>query len=285
MQPLQKFFIGIDSDGCVFDTMEIKHKECFCPAFILHFTLQPIAKFARESWEFVNLYSKTRGCNRFIAVNKTLDLLRSRKKVRERNANVPVMKALNEWTSSETKLSNQALKDACDRTNNPELKLVFDWSSDVNLSIKKLVKGVPPFPHVVECLEIISNKADAIVVSQTPAEALNREWKENRLTPFIRTICGQEVGSKAEQLQFASQNRYDPGCILMIGDSPGDLQAAKKSSALFFPIIPGQEEESWKQLFSEGLERFFNGSFSGDYETQLIASFQKRLPEDPPWQD
>ena len=31
LQPQQPFFVGIDSDGCAFDTMEIKHKECFCP--------------------------------------------------------------------------------------------------------------------------------------------------------------------------------------------------------------------------------------------------------------
>ena len=26
-RPTREFFIGIDSDGCAFDTMEIKHKE------------------------------------------------------------------------------------------------------------------------------------------------------------------------------------------------------------------------------------------------------------------
>ena len=62
------FFIGIDSDGCVFDTMEVKQKECFCPNFIRHFGFQAASKYAREVWEFVNLYSKTRGCNRFLAV-------------------------------------------------------------------------------------------------------------------------------------------------------------------------------------------------------------------------
>lgn len=34
------FFIGYDSDGCIFDTMEIKQKECFCPNFIKRFVLQ-----------------------------------------------------------------------------------------------------------------------------------------------------------------------------------------------------------------------------------------------------
>ncbi|HCR31211.1 MAG TPA: haloacid dehalogenase, partial [Opitutae bacterium] len=27
-QPSKEFFVGIDSDGCIFDSMEIKHKEC-----------------------------------------------------------------------------------------------------------------------------------------------------------------------------------------------------------------------------------------------------------------
>ena len=68
LKPGKEFFIGIDSDGCVFDTMEIKQKECFCPMFIKHFQLQRISKYARETWEFVNLYSKTRGVNRFKAI-------------------------------------------------------------------------------------------------------------------------------------------------------------------------------------------------------------------------
>ena len=69
------FFIGIDSDGCVFDSMEIKHKECFCPAFIKHFGLQAASKYAREVWDFVNLYSRDRGCNRFLALKKALQLI------------------------------------------------------------------------------------------------------------------------------------------------------------------------------------------------------------------
>ncbi len=28
--PRHEFLVCIDSDGCAFDTMEIKHKECFC---------------------------------------------------------------------------------------------------------------------------------------------------------------------------------------------------------------------------------------------------------------
>ena len=44
LQPRHGFFVGIDSDGCTFDTMETKHKECFCPNTVKHWSLQPVSK-------------------------------------------------------------------------------------------------------------------------------------------------------------------------------------------------------------------------------------------------
>ena len=45
--------------------MELKHKECFIPNTINYWGLQGVSKYAREAAEFVNLYSKSRGVNRF----------------------------------------------------------------------------------------------------------------------------------------------------------------------------------------------------------------------------
>jgi len=104
-----EFFIGFDSDGCIFDTMEIKQKECFCPNFIKHFKLQAASKYAREVWEFVNLYSKTRGCNRFNAVKYALDFIRERKVFADRGIRPAAMKDLEAWLKVETKLGNPAL--------------------------------------------------------------------------------------------------------------------------------------------------------------------------------
>jgi hypothetical protein len=59
LKPQKEFFIGIDSDGCAFDTMEIKQKECFCPNTVKFWSLQAVSKYARETVEFVNLYSKS----------------------------------------------------------------------------------------------------------------------------------------------------------------------------------------------------------------------------------
>ena len=55
------FFIGIDSDGCAFDTMEVKHKECFIPNIIRYYRLAAISKYVREAAEFLNLYSQMAG--------------------------------------------------------------------------------------------------------------------------------------------------------------------------------------------------------------------------------
>ena len=40
-------FIGVDSDGCVFDTMEVKHKECFIPNIIQPIMLPIIGHLPR----------------------------------------------------------------------------------------------------------------------------------------------------------------------------------------------------------------------------------------------
>ena len=151
-KPTKEFFIGIDSDGCIFDSMEIKHKECFTPMFIKHFRLQAVSKYAREVWDFVNLYSKTRGANRFPALVRALNLLRERPQVQARQVSVADTKALEEWIARETKLGNATLKAEVER-GNKGLEQVKVWSDAVNEAIEDLVHGVPPFPLVRESLE------------------------------------------------------------------------------------------------------------------------------------
>jgi hypothetical protein len=69
----------------------------------------------------------------------------------------------------------------------------------------------------------------------------------------------------------------------MIGDAPGDYKAAVANKALYFPINPGAEEASWRRLFEEGIERFLSGEFAGRYQEDLLAEFERYLPERPPW--
>lgn len=281
-KPAREFFIGIDSDGCVFDSMEIKHKECFTPMYIKHFGLQAVSKYAREVWDFVNLYSKTRGINRFPGLSRALNLLRERPQVTARNVAVPDTKALDEWLARETKLGNATLA-AEVKGGNQGLAQIKTWSDAVNRAVEDIVHGVPPFPLFRESLEKLGSSADAMVISQTPTDALEREWLEHGIRSGVKIIAGQEMGTKTEHLKFAAAGKYAPEKILMIGDAPGDFKAAKANKALFYPIVPGDEEASWDRFYNEALARFFAGKYAGDYEAELVRKFDASLPENPPW--
>jgi len=281
-KPAKEFFVGIDSDGCIFDSMEIKHKECFTPMFIKHFHLQAVSKYAREVWEFVNLYSKDRGANRFPALVKAIKLLGARPQVQARGVKMPEMAALEEWIKRETKLGNATLA-AEVKNGNKGLEQIKAWSDAVNRAVEDIVHGVPPFPLVRESLEKLNKKADAMCISQTPADALKREWAEHKIDGFVKMIAGQEMGTKTEHLKFAAAGKYPAGKVLMIGDAPGDFKAAKANNALFYPIVPGTEEKSWEKLYNEGLDRFFAGTYAGAYEAELVKEFDASLPEKPSW--
>jgi hypothetical protein len=69
----------------------------------------------------------------------------------------------------------------------------------------------------------------------------------------------------------------------MIGDAPGDFQAAEGNAALFYPIVPGNEAASWKRLAEEGLAKFFDGTYAGDYQKMLLEEFDAALPDEPHW--
>jgi len=283
-KPKKEYFVGIDSDGCVFDTMEVKHKECFCPAFVNHFGLQSVSKYGREVWEFVNLYSETRGCNRFNALLLSLDYLRNRPEIQSRKINVPRLDNLKEWTERESKLGMATLLKEVQRNPLPDLIQVKDWSADVGESIEKIVHGVEPFPFVKKALEKFNEKSDKMVISQTPCIDLEREWKENDIIKYVELISGQEMGTKTEHLALGAVGKYDEGKILMIGDAPGDYKAAESNGILFFPIVPGQEMESWKELYDNGIDHFYNGTFRGEYQNDLLQKFNQSLPKKAPWE-
>jgi phosphoglycolate phosphatase-like HAD superfamily hydrolase len=288
-KPRHKFFIGIDSDGCVFDTMGIKQRECFCPWLIAYFCLQPVAQAARECKEFADLFSKTRGANRHKTTKRIIaELLPGHPMTKARGFQVPQYPHYFAWIDdSESLLSNDGLKQAIEKASNPEakkeLELALAWSERVNWAIEEIVKDMPPFPYVRQSLEKIQPLADVIVVSGTPNEALRREWQEHDIAKYVEVIASQEMGNKAQHLKYAAKGKYEKNHILMVGDAPGDMKAAKANDVLFYPINPGNETESWKRFCNEAFDKFINGEYAGRYEEQLIAEFDSYLPELPPW--
>jgi phosphoglycolate phosphatase-like HAD superfamily hydrolase len=279
------FYIGVDSDGCAFDTMEIKHKECFIPAIIRCWDLQPVSRFAREAAEFVNLYSRWRGVNRFPGLLRVFDLLAERPEALQRGFQSPQVDSLRAWVENQTRLSSATLAAEVEATDDPVLKRALAWSDEVNAAVERIVHGVPPFPGVRESLSAAAGKADVCVVSATPDEALQREWREHGIDEHVGMICGQEMGNKAEHLRHTTDGRYEAQNCLMIGDALGDMRAARDNGMLFYPILPGDEAESWRRFHEEAMEVFFRGEYAGPYEQARIEAFEARLPASPPWKN
>lgn len=277
------FLVAIDSDGCAFDSMEIKHKECFIPQFINHFHLQAVAKAARECGEFANLYSNTRGMNRFPAYVKALDWMQHHPQVISRKFQIPQFQGLRDWLQRETKLSSKSVTAEFEKTQDPDLKIAAKWSRAVDEMIAEFIHGVPPFPVVRESLAAMVKDADVIVCSATPVAALEKEWAEHDIKPFVSKIYGQEAGLKTEILAEKVALGYEPTRMLMLGDSPGDMKAGLFHGILCYPILPGQEEQSWERFYHEAYPKFIAGTFEGEYQAALLAEFNRILPDKPDW--
>jgi len=277
-------FVGIDSDGCVFDTMSAKQKEHFHPLIVKHWGLERCEKELRACAEFINLYSTNRGTNRFPALLHAFELFNAYPGVKASGVPLPKLDALQAYIHSGLPLGNPSLKAEVARTQDPELTRLLNWSLAVNTDIDAHMRPVPPFVWAKQALELIRKHSDTIVVSQTPEEALVKEWNLHKIHALVDLIAGQELGTKAEHLRIASEGKYAADRVLMIGDAPGDLSAAKKNHALFFPINPGSEEASWELFCKEAYAKFLGGTYAGDYEQRLTDAFTAALPSAPPWQ-
>ncbi len=288
-KPQHEYFVGVDSDGCVFDNMGIKQEECFCPLMIGYFGLQPVARAARQCKVFADLYSKTRGANRHITIVRIIEeLLPSHPMVKERAFKVPDFSHYTAWVKDpHSLLSNEGLRIAVDSVTSDEAKhqlgQALAWSLRVDEMVHEIVRGIPPIPGVHESLARLQDMTDMMVCSSTPMEALEREWAEHGLDRYVQLIASQELGTKAEHLALATQGKYAQDHVLMIGDAPGDGKAAETVGALFYPIIPGREVESWARLRDEAIERFLSQTYAGPYQEDLLSEFDASLPDSPPW--
>lgn len=148
-----------------------------------------------------------------------------------------------------------------------------------------MVHNCGPFVGVREAFQAMQPDVDCMTVSATPGEALVREWGEHGLAQYVKVIAGQEMGSKAQHVQAAAKGKYpDDTHIMLVGDAPGDRDAAAKAGVLYYPINPGKEKESWLRFRDEALPKFLAGTFAGDYQRALIEEFETYLPDEVPWE-
>lgn len=272
MNPDQSFIrnhdilICIDSDGCVMDTMNIKHQQCFGPCLTEIWDFGSNKADVLTYWNQVNLYSMSRGVNRFQALLIVL------KMVDETYRRVDGLKDLADWIETSPELSEPALRKRLAQQENEMLRQVLLWSEAVNQQISKLPSDqLLPFPGVREAIASIGSHADIVVVSSANYEAVCEEWERYGILPFMNLVMAQNSGSKAACIRKMLGFGYRPEQVLMIGDAPGDLAAAKKNGVLFYPIITSREQESWAGI-TEAVERMIAGTYQGSYQEQKEAA-------------
>lgn len=265
------YVICIDSDGTAMDTMDIKHKKCFGPLMIEAFELQSNQAAILARWNEINLYSLTRGINRFKGLSKALT------EVNVQYQKIKDIDALNKFATASPELSNKALEKELLTNPCDSLRRALEWSEKVNEAIQSLSSDEKiSFPGVKETLEKASRFADIIVLSSANREAVVEEWEKEELLPYVSLIFAQDDGSKQDGLEAMLSKGYDKNKILMVGDAPADLEATRKTSVPFYPILVKHEEESWAKLNSEFLHIFEMEKFA-DYAVQLENEFKENL--------
>lgn len=291
----QKFLVALDTDGCVADNMNGKQMLVFHPHYLEFYQLWPIESYFRETAEYYNLFSVHRGCNRFLAVQYTLEALYRRpdvqKAIKETGVVLPELEPLSAFIGYCQKagfgLSNDSLTQFLStQPFNLYLYKLLGWSEAVNRTFPFINPRIPPFAGVREALEAMSAVADIIVVSQTPYQDLLAWWTTQGLDGFIRLIAGQEMGTKVQHIALAKEaGGYADERVLMVGDADGDRKAAVANHGLFYPITPGKETAAWQALREEYFPLFTKGAYAGEKEAALLAEFSKALLTTPAWEE
>ena len=175
-KPSHTHFTGIDSDGCVFDSMTVKQRICFHPLIMDQWGLWDIEPILRDTAEFLNLYSRTRGINRYIGLLKLFDMLREHPEIGDHRSKVPDLPKLRAWIDSGVPLSNAGLAEAAKHSDAGDLADVDAWSRAVNIKVEQEAPSIPMFQYARESLEKIATTSDSACISQTPLAALLAEW-------------------------------------------------------------------------------------------------------------
>lgn len=267
----EKFLICVDSDGCAMDTMDRKHKTCFGPLFIKLWGLEQWQEQLLDTWNQINLYSMSRGINRFLALGRILEY------VQEHICPVEGLEMLQQWLAQTDQLSEEGLLETLKLQESLCLRRALIWSREVNQAIAAIGEDEKaPFVGVKEGLEAAKSFARLAVVSSANREAVQEEWRYWGLMKYVDDMLTQDMGSKAACIHHFLEQGYEPERVLMIGDAPGDLEAARINGVHFFPIQVGMEAESWRRLWEEGFVRFRSGAF-WELESQEIGEFLNNL--------
>ncbi len=270
----KEYLICVDSDGCAMDTMDIKHFRCFGPCMVEEWGLSEWESPILIRWNEVNLYTMTRGINRFRGLARVLA------EVNENYTRIEDIGVLADWAEKSPELSNNALKRAIAENDSVILRKALSWSEKVNEAINALpFEEKKPFEGVKEALSYAHEYADIAVVSSANLQAVEEEWDLYGLSDSVDILMSQNVGSKAYCIRELLKKGYDEKKVLMTGDAPGDRDAAAENHVNYYPILVRHEKESWEEFVSTAVPKLLNGSYGGEYQRRKTEEFLKNLGE------
>ncbi len=268
----KEFLVCVDSDGCAMDTMDIKHIRCFGPCMVKEWGLEEWKDEILSRWNDINLYTMTRGINRYKGLAMALS------EIHEKYTAIEDLDTLKEWVEESPELSNGALERTIVEKDSVSLRKALNWSRSVNESINRLAdRDKVPFEGVKQALAGAHEKADVAIVSSANIDAVLEEWERYGLLEHTDIVLAQDSGSKAFCIGELLKAGYEKDHVLMCGDAPGDLDAAEKNGVLYYPILVRHEAYSWENFGREALPRFLEGSYAGEYQQERIHAFLGNL--------
>lgn len=270
-----EYLICVDSDGCVMDTMNCKHFHCFGPCMVEEWELEQWKDEILARWNEINLFSMTRGINRFKGLAMALSEINGKYKP------IPGVAALQHWADTAPALSNDGVAKAAAEAADPEAKRVFEkaysWSKAVNAAIVKLPEELKvPYNGAKEGLAAAHRFADVAMVSSANRDAVEEEWGKFGLLQHTDIVLAQDVGSKAACIAAMLKFGYEPEKVLMLGDAPGDCEAAEKNGVYYYPILVNHEKESWDEAVAVAFAKLQAGEYA-PYGLEKKNQFLKNL--------
>ncbi len=280
-----KCFVALDSDGCIVDTMAAKQHGFLQPLMVeaLGLTGEAAALY-RACADYINLYSVTRGISRFKAILLNFEAYNAHPRVKTLGLEPLPTEDLRAFVESGLPLGNPGLDTFLVEHPSDFLAKVRAWSQKVNDTIVSSGALFPAYEGARQALALMHGTVEIGIVSQSPEAVLREDWGNQGILHYVDHVAGQELGLKVAQLTALTDGRYPREAVIMIGDAPGDLEAAHAFGCRFYPILPGEEEASWQTFIREVYPHFIKGTYTREAEEAYIAAFMQKLPSAPPWE-
>ena len=268
------FLVCVDSDGCVMDTMNCKHFHCFGPCMVTEWGLEQWKEEILDRWNVINLFSMTRGINRFKGLAMALG------EINEKYTPIAGIEALQHWADTAPALSNDGVAKAMESAQG-DAQLIFRkalaWSKAVNAAIVELDEALKiPYEGAKEGLASAHQFADVAMVSSANRDAVEEEWGKFGLLEHTDIVLAQDIGSKAACIKEMLKFGYDLNKVVMIGDAPGDCDAAEKNGVYYYPILVNHEKESWEEAIAVAFDKLQSGQFAA-YGAEKKQAFLTNL--------